>query len=422
MSVTPLVHRLANGARLVVLPMPHLRTASVSAYLHVGSAHESKRLNGIGHVVEHMVFKGTATRDARKVNLDAEMLGAEVNAHTDKDHTAFHLRGLAVHAEAFLHQLGDLIGAPAFPDDELERERQVLLQEYAEVEDDPLDAVFQGFDRACWGTHAGAQPIIGTRRNIERFSAAELQAHARTHFTGANLVVGVAGGVDPDAMRRAAEIAFGGLPAGEASPLPAATYVGGLRSRPMAGSSQTHLVLGGALPPMAADDPTGALAAAVLGEGMASPLLECLREQRGIVYHGSCSADVLEHGGQFVIEASLAPERLEECLQETLRLLHEQATAVSAQDLERARHQLAVRRLRQHERSWRVMEQVALDVLLLGRVRDDADWLARLEATPASAVQAVFEGLLARKLSVSLSGKVPRGTSIRLRGMEGVAA
>ena len=219
MSVTPLVHRLANGARLVVLPMPHLRTASVSAYLHVGSAHESKRLNGIGHVVEHMVFKGTATRDARKVNLDAEMLGAEVNAHTDKDHTAFHLRGLAVHAEAFLHQLGDLIGAPAFPDDELERERQVLLQEYAEVEDDPLDAVFQGFDRACWGTHAGAQPIIGTRRNIERFSAADLHAHARTHFTGANLVVGVAGGVDPDAMVRAAELAFGALPAGETAPL-----------------------------------------------------------------------------------------------------------------------------------------------------------------------------------------------------------
>ena len=108
----------------------------------------------------------------------AERLGAEVNAHTDKDHTAFHLRGLAVHAEAFLHQLGDLLGAPAFPEDELERERQVLLQEYAEVEDDPLDAVFQGFDRACWGTHAGAQYLYSV---LDRAQRDRPRGDGRTH-------------------------------------------------------------------------------------------------------------------------------------------------------------------------------------------------------------------------------------------------
>jgi predicted Zn-dependent peptidase len=86
---------LANGVRVVTIAMPQLQTASVSVFVRSGSGHERQALNGIGHVIEHMVFKGTVQRDAKRLNLDAERLGAEVNAHTDKDHTAFHMRGLA---------------------------------------------------------------------------------------------------------------------------------------------------------------------------------------------------------------------------------------------------------------------------------------------------------------------------------------
>src|SRR5258705_2917526 len=129
---------LDNGVRVVVLPLPHLATASVSVFVRSGSQHESKRLNGISHVIEHMAFKGTRTRDCQQINLDAERLGAEVNAHTDKDHTAFHMRGHARDAETFIGMLGDIVQHSIFPDDELARERQVLLQEYAEDEDDPM--------------------------------------------------------------------------------------------------------------------------------------------------------------------------------------------------------------------------------------------------------------------------------------------
>src|SRR5262245_51138106 len=85
------VHTLGNGVRVLALARPHLSTAGVSVFVRVGSAHESRALNGIGHVLEHMAFKGTRERDAYRVNLDAEQLGAEVNAHTDKDHTAYHM-------------------------------------------------------------------------------------------------------------------------------------------------------------------------------------------------------------------------------------------------------------------------------------------------------------------------------------------
>ena len=104
--------------------------------MRTGSLHESPRLNGISHVVEHMAFKGTHERDCQRINLDAERLGAEVNAHTDKDHTAFHMRGLARHAGDFVRMLGDIVCNGSFPEAELERERQVILHEYVEDEDD----------------------------------------------------------------------------------------------------------------------------------------------------------------------------------------------------------------------------------------------------------------------------------------------
>ena len=94
----PLLHTLANGVRVLIHRLPGRPTADVSVFVHTGSQHEAARDNGISHVVEHMAFKGTATRDCQRINLDAEALGAQVNAHTDKDHSAFHMFGLAADA------------------------------------------------------------------------------------------------------------------------------------------------------------------------------------------------------------------------------------------------------------------------------------------------------------------------------------
>ncbi|HEY6356472.1 MAG TPA: pitrilysin family protein, partial [Burkholderiaceae bacterium] len=180
----PDLHTLANGVRVVASATPHLQTAGVSVFVRVGSAHESRALNGIGHVLEHMAFKGTRDRSAHRVNLDAEMLGAEVNAHTDKDHTAYHMRGLGEHAPRFVAMLADIVRHATFPQDELTREREVLLQEVAEVEDDPITVAYQLFDHACWAEHPAAQPVIGQRRVIERCSREQLAAHVQQHYTG----------------------------------------------------------------------------------------------------------------------------------------------------------------------------------------------------------------------------------------------
>lgn len=411
---------LPNGLRVLVYAQPLLDSACVSVFVRAGSVHESRRSSGIGHVLEHMVFKGTATRDRRGINLEAEQLGADVNAHTDKDHTAFHLRGLAGDAPAFVRQLGDLVCHAAFPAEEFELERQVLLAEFAEDEDDALSAAFKLLDQACWGLHPFAQPVIGTRRNLERFGRDDLLAHRQRLYSAANVIVAAAGGVDAAEIVEAARQAFAALPAGTPNQVEPATYRGGLASRRMEVGGQAHAVIGLPIAPLAQDDGLATLAAALLGEGMSSPLMERLREERGLVYYAACSADVFDVAGQFVVEASMAPEHLDEVVGESLRLLAAQAGAISPTDLERARRQVQVRRLRDAERPDRLLEAAALDLFVLGRVRPVAERIAQADTVSAEALQAWFADRLAGGVSIAVTGQVGRGVRERLRQLRAV--
>ncbi len=410
-----LLAQLPNGVRVIALPMPHLHTAAVSVFVRTGSAHEPAAINGISHVIEHMAFKGTAERDVRRINLDAERLGAEVNAHTDKDHTAYQMRGLAAHGGDFVRMLGDIVLHSTFPEAELERERQVLLQEFAEDDDDPVSTGYKLFDRACYGLHPVAQPVIGSRRNIERFGRDDLVRYVAGQYSGANLIVGAAGAIDPDAIVRATEAVFGAMPTGRPNLIAAPAYAGAVRARALAGSSQTHVVLGFPIPSLRDDDEAHLVAAAVFGEGMSSPLLARVREQRALAYHASCTADQFDMCGQLVIEASTAPEKFDEFLREVTGLLRAQARATDAVDLERARNQITVRRLHDAEKPLRRLEDAALEVFVRGQLRAPGEVLDRLHAVSGAEVQQAFSGMLAVGASVAIVGNVRRGVGERAR-------
>ena len=400
------VTTLANGVRVVVIALPHLASACVSVFVRTGSRNESAQQNGISHFIEHMAFKGTAERSCQQVNFDAERLGAEVNAHTDKDHTAYHMRGLAEHAGPFVRMLADIVRSSTFPEAELERERQVILHEFAEDEDDALTLAFNLFDRNCYGTHPLAQPVIGTRRNIEHLTRADLLAYTQQQYTGANVVVGVAGNVDADRIVAEAEAAFGSMPRGEAHRIAVPEWIGGIRAQRQSGANQAHVVLGFPMPSRAERCEPGIVAAALFGEGMSSPLLDQLRERRGLVYHAACSADVNDLAGQFVIETSTSPAQLDELVTAVVSLLATQADEVDAVGLQRARNQLAVRGLDAHERPFRRLEETAQDLFVHGRVRPVEELRARLEAVTAGDVRDAFSTMLAAKPSLAITGQV----------------
>jgi len=408
------VATLNNGVRVVVLRLPHVATAAVSVFVRGGSQHESARNNGISHFIEHMAFKGTRSRDCQQINFDAERLGAEVNAHTDKNHTAFHMRGLARDAGSFLQMLGDIVCQSTFPEAELERERQVILHEYSEDEDDALSNAFKLFDKACYGAHALARPVIGSRANIRRFTRAELGAYMQQQYTGANIVVGVAGNVDADQVVAEASRTFGDMPRGTAPKVGMPNYVGGICVRRMPGGNQAHVVLGFPIPGLLGEYQGAVIAAALFGEGMSSPLLDRVRERRGLAYHADCSADVTDLCGQFVIEASTSSEHLDEYLVEVTRLLREHADATDTVGLERARNQILVRSLCAREVPSQRLELAALDLFAFDRIRPPDELMAGIAAVSPVHVREAFVRMLGAGAAVALAGKIPKGMEERV--------
>ncbi|GAC1608455.1 MAG: hypothetical protein NVS3B2_17880 [Ramlibacter sp.] len=230
MTATPVLKTLANGVRLLAIPLAHAQSASVGVFLRVGSRDETPETSGISHVLEHMAFKGTATRTVQAINLDAERLGADVNAFTSKDTTAYFMTGLGKHADRFLEMTADIVLNSTFPQAELARELDVIRQEAIESLEDPQEGSSDLLDRAIWGDHPMGMPVIGTVENIEGFTRDDLIAHVKTHYVAEKTVVTAAGDFDVDAFLERAERLFAGMPqaAGRMSPMPvtAAPYIG----------------------------------------------------------------------------------------------------------------------------------------------------------------------------------------------------
>jgi predicted Zn-dependent peptidase len=231
-------------------------------------------------------------------------------------------------------------------------------------------------------------------------------------------VVAAAGRVEHELIVREAESALGQLRRGEPNRIAAPAFEGGVGLKRIAGHQQTHVVLGYPAPPVTEPGHVAhQLAAAVLGEGMSSPLMDSLRERLGLVYYAACSADLDDLIGQFVIEASMAPANLPAFADQVQLLLAAHAGAIEPMHLERARNQIAVRRLQNWERPARRLEDAVLDMFAFGRVRSRAERRDALQAVTANEVREVFERLLAGPIAVGAAGKLPKVASDRLHAL-----
>ena len=306
---------LPNGVRLVAIALPQLATVSVSVFVRSGSQHESRRQNGISHFAEHMAFKGTATRDCQRINLDAERLGAECECpHRQGPHGLPHDRpgqrrgGLHPHAGRHRAEL-HLAPRPSWS-----ASARSSCRRWPRTRTTPLSTAFKLFDTCCWGEHAVARPVIGSRRNIERFTREELLGYVRRQYTeGQRWVVGVAGAVDPQRLLKVVEEVFGAMPAGPAQRGGRRRCTRGASARagwPAAARPMRRWVFQ-CLPSRSSRwiSPWPQRSSA---KAMSSPLMDEIRERRGLVYYAACSADVQPLCGQFVIEASMGPEHLGE--------------------------------------------------------------------------------------------------------------
>jgi predicted Zn-dependent peptidase len=400
---------LANGLTVASVRLPGFRTAAVGAFIRVGSRDEPATLNGISHFLEHMAFKGTALRDARRISLEIERVGASMNAYTAKDHTAYHTVLLAEHMPVALDVLADVIRRSTFPPEEIERERQVILQELGDAADDPESIAQDEFDLKAFPKQAFGRPILGSPRFVRSVTRDDFRHYLDTHYAAGNMVVAAVGALDHERFADQVERHFGDMPAGQTAPREAARYVGGYRHVDD-DYEQTSIALGWPIPARTDPSfPTYELLGELLGGGMSSPLFQSVREQRGLAYQIDAWSEGHDDCGTLQVTAGVSPRNLRVFFDVVCDELTALTRRIAPEDLERTRNQQATHLARSLERPMELAETIARDLLVHGRVLSPDERIATTMAIPDEALCAAASELLARTPTLVLVGRAGRG-------------
>jgi predicted Zn-dependent peptidase len=278
---------LGDGLEVLTEEVPGVRSAAVGVWVRFGSAHERRSEMGLAHLLEHMVFKGTRRRTAREVALVLERLGGSLDAYTTREHTSYQARVLDEDVGTALDVLADLVLDPLLRIEDLELERNVVLEEIATVDDTPDDLVFDLHAEALWGDHPYGYTILGTPTTVSALSAADLRRVHDAHYRSASLVIAAAGNVRHEAVVDRIQSLFEGRAGGGSLPvaLPAPATQPPREVRVARPSAQSHIVLG--TQTFGHGDPRRyalVLLSSAFGGGMSSRLFQRVREELGLAY------------------------------------------------------------------------------------------------------------------------------------------
>jgi predicted Zn-dependent peptidase len=338
--MTATIQRLANGLTVIVDPMPGAQSSSVGLYAAVGSRSEPAARGGLAHMVEHMVFKGAGSRDARNIAEAIEDVGGSLNAWTARDQTVFHARTLPDDVPLAIELISDLIRAPHFDADELEREKSVILSELGEIRDNPEDTVGDLLFEAAFADQALGRPIIGTETSIRSISRDDLSAWMTGELVASRLVMVATGAVEVQQIVSLAEARLGDMPSVAAAPPAHARFTGGERVDRRT-SEQAHWSFafqapGGAHPTM----PATAIFAQVVGGGMSSRLFQQLREERGLCYSVYSWVQGFAETGIFGVSAATDQEDAPAALALARAIVSETVETLTEVEVARARAQV----------------------------------------------------------------------------------
>ena len=279
---------LPNGIRVLTEAIPGVRSVSAGVWVRQGSAHESAEETGASHLLEHMVFKGTQNRSPREIAMELERLGGSLDAFTSREHTSYQARVLSEHLPQALDVLADLVLEPLLRKEDLDLEREVVLEEIATVEDTPDDQVFELHGEALWKDHPDGRSILGSRSSVEGMGIETLQAIHERRYRQGGLIIAAAGHLEHQQIVDIVSERFGHLPAGDVKGAGLSIVEG---DPPVSDlwvprdSAQTHVVFGTRTPPRSAPErfPLILLSAA-FGGGMSSRLFQRVREELALAY------------------------------------------------------------------------------------------------------------------------------------------
>lgn len=386
--------------------MGEVASVCIGVWVGTGARDESREQAGLSHFLEHLLFKGTASRSARDIAEAIDAVGGDMNAYTTKEYTTFYVRLLSEHADLGLDILCDILREPAFRPNEVDAERQVILDEVLMHRDEPADVVQERFAGALFPGHPLGREVLGEPEVIKKVGVSEIRSFFDAHYLPGNMVIAAAGDLDHDAIAAGVERRFvgrdGGSPPRRVAPGPSVVP----RLIEPDETEQAHLVYGVRAPARRSPE-RFSLAALnhVLGGGLSSRLFQQVREERGLAYSIGSDRVGYEDAGALAVSVGTAPEHAQEVLDLIRRELDSMAAdGVSERELAVAKSHLRADLLLSLEDSGSRMSRVGASLLLHGQVLGIDELLARIESVTTESVASVASRVLSSERVLAAVG------------------
>ena len=333
---------LPNGIRLVTETMPHVRSVAVGIWVETGSRVEPEALGGVSHLIEHLVFKGTASRSAEEIARAIDSVGGQMDAFTTKEQTCFYVSVLDEHLPLAVGLLTDILREPLFAPDDIEKEKAVVLQEIKMVEDTPDDLIHDLFAERVWANHPLGRPILGRWDVVRGFDRATLLDYFQREYVPGRIVIAVAGHAEHEQV---ADLFAAGFDGWGRPTVPHALTAPRLHpgvhavNKPL---EQVHLVMGlPGLSDVAPERYALYLLNDVIGGSMSSRLFQEIRERQALVYSVHSGQQAYRDTGLFYIYAGTDPGSLGKVIDAVVRELRAlKKDGLTAEELRRAKDHL----------------------------------------------------------------------------------
>ncbi|MBV8696935.1 M16 family metallopeptidase [Bradyrhizobium sp.] len=415
--------RLPSGLTVVTDTMPHVETAALGVWAGVGGRDERPDEHGISHLLEHMAFKGTARRSAREIVETIEAVGGDLNAGTSTETTAYYARVMKADVPLALDVLADILTDPSFVPDELEREKNVIVQEIGAAQDTPDDVVFEHLNELCYPDQPMGRSLLGTAKTLQRFDRDMLKSYLSTHYRGPDMVVAAAGAVDH--ARVVADVAerFHSF-AKEPAPKPEAAMFGRGGSRVVHRDlEQAHLTLAlEGVPQSDASLFSLQVFTNLLGGGMSSRLFQEVREKRGLCYSIYSFHAPYTDTGFFGLYTGTDPADAPEMMEVVVDVINEAVETLTEAEIARAKAQMKAGLLMALESCSSRAEQLARHVLAYGRPQTVEELVTRIDAVSVESTRGAARALLARSRPAVVALGSGRGLDTAVAFAEGLMA
>ncbi|MFC7392597.1 M16 family metallopeptidase [Scopulibacillus cellulosilyticus] len=405
-------HTASNGVRIIMERIPSVRSATIGIWIGTGSRHETEKNNGISHFIEHMLFKGTATRNAREIAEAFDQIGGQVNAFTSKEYTCFYAKVLDEHAEYAVNVLSDMLFHSIFDKTELEKERQVVCEEIKMYEDTPDDIVHDLLSEASFGSHPLGYPILGTETTLESFKPDDLRAYMNEHYRPENIVISIAGNVEESIVSAVDKIFSNYQVSGVENHYDAPVYQYEKLAR-QKDTEQAHLCIGykglaigdeQLYPLMVMNN--------VLGGSMSSRLFQEVREERGLAYSVFSYHTSYKDSGMLTIYSGTGANQIDRLSSTIFSVLDDLIkNGLTEKELKNSKEQIKGNMMLSLESTSSRMSRNGKNELLLGRHRSLDEMVKKINEVTLSDIHQLTKDLFTEDFSCSVispSGTIPK--------------